>query len=145
METTEELNTLLASIEKEVSSDTPVYLYLPAVTYDGEITFGDHVWQIFGSTDGDATTTFTGTVNVNGKNGNYGIMSGLPEPDRPEHRPPSKSPEACRNDPDPDKRSRRWPHRPSAYGTKKKQSPHLPETPVELQSQKPSFSTASAP
>ena len=53
METTEELNTLLASIEKEVSSDTPVYLYLPAVTYDGEITFGDHVWQIFGSTDGE--------------------------------------------------------------------------------------------
>ena len=77
METTEELNTLLASIEKEVSSDTPVYLDLPAVTYDGEITFGDHVWQIFGSTDEDAATTFTRTVNVNGKNGNYGIMSGI--------------------------------------------------------------------
>ncbi|MBD9014913.1 MAG: zinc ribbon domain-containing protein [Lachnospiraceae bacterium] len=77
METTEELNTLLASIENEVSSDTPVYLYLPAVTYDGEITFGDHVWQIFGSTDGDAATTFNGTVHVNGKNGNYGIVSGI--------------------------------------------------------------------
>lgn len=77
METTEELNALLASIENEVSSDTPVYLYLPAVTYDGEVTFGDHVWQIFGSADGDAATTFTGTVNVNGKNGNYGIMSGI--------------------------------------------------------------------
>ena len=43
METTEELNALLASIEEEVPSDTPVYLHLPAVTYDGEISFGNHV------------------------------------------------------------------------------------------------------
>lgn len=41
METTEELNALLASIEEEASADTPVYLHLPAVTYDGDITFGD--------------------------------------------------------------------------------------------------------
>ena len=45
METTEELNALLASIEEEASADTPVYLHLPAVTYDGDITFGDHVWS----------------------------------------------------------------------------------------------------
>lgn len=38
METTEELNALLASIEEEASADTPVYLHLPAVTYDGDIT-----------------------------------------------------------------------------------------------------------
>ena len=44
METTEELQELLDSINEEVSSDTPVYLYLPAVTYDGDITFGDHTW-----------------------------------------------------------------------------------------------------
>ena len=37
METTEELNALLASIEEEVSSEIPVYLHLPAVTYDGDI------------------------------------------------------------------------------------------------------------
>ena len=47
METTEELNALLASIEEEVSSETPVYLHLPAVTYDGDIVFGNHVWGIF--------------------------------------------------------------------------------------------------
>ena len=46
METTDDLKTLLASIEEEVSSDTPVYLHLPAVTYDGDITFGDHVWSL---------------------------------------------------------------------------------------------------
>ena len=77
METTEELNALLASIEEEVSSDTPVYLHLPAVTYDGDITFGDHVWGISGSKDGDAVTTFTGTVSIKGHDGNYADLSGI--------------------------------------------------------------------
>ena len=77
METTEELQELLDSIDKEVSSGTPVYLYLPAVTYDGDITFGDHTWEINGSTSGDTTTTFTGTVSLKGLNGNYADISGI--------------------------------------------------------------------
>ena len=77
METTEELNALLASIEEEVSSETPVYLHLPAVTYDGDIVFGNHVWGIYGSSDGDDVTTFTGTVSLRGLNGNYAEMSGI--------------------------------------------------------------------
>ena len=77
METTEELNALLASIEEEASADTPVYLHLPAVTYDGDITFGDHVWGISGSKDGDAVTTFTGTVSIKGHDGNYADLSGI--------------------------------------------------------------------
>lgn len=77
METTEELTQLLASIEEELPSDTPVYLHLPAVTYEGEITFGDRVWGIYGNTDGDETTTFTGTVNMKGQNGNYADLAGI--------------------------------------------------------------------
>ena len=77
METTEELNALLASIEEEASADTPVYLHLPAVTYDGDTTFGDHVWGISGSKDGDAVTTFTGTVSIKGHDGNYADLSGI--------------------------------------------------------------------
>lgn len=77
METTEELNALLASIEEEVPSDTPVYLHLPAVTYDGEISFGNHVFGIYGSTEGDAGTTFTGTVSMRGLKGNYADLSGI--------------------------------------------------------------------
>lgn len=77
METTEELNALLASIEEEASADTPVYLHLPAVTYDGDITFGNHVWSISGSKDGDAVTTFTGTVSIKGHDGNYADLSGI--------------------------------------------------------------------
>ena len=77
METTEELQVLLDSIEEEVSSDTPVYLHLPPVTYDGAVTFGNHVWGIYGSKDGDAETTFTDTVNMKGLNGNYAELSGI--------------------------------------------------------------------
>ena len=77
METTDDLKTLLASIEEEVSSDTPVYLHLPAVTYEGDITFGNHVWGIYGSKEGNAETTFTGTVSMRGLNGNYAEMSGI--------------------------------------------------------------------
>lgn len=57
--------------------DTPVYLHLPAVTYDGEISFGNHVFGIYGSTEGDAGTTFTGTVSMRGLKGNYADLSGI--------------------------------------------------------------------
>ena len=77
METTEELNELLSSIEEEIPSDTPVYLHLPPVTYDGDITFGNHVWGIYGSKDGDSETTFTGTVSMKGLNGNYADLAGI--------------------------------------------------------------------
>ena len=77
METTEELNALLADIEANVEVNRPVRVYLPAVTYDGDITFGDHVWGIYGSSDGDAVTTFTGTVSIKGQNGNYAEVSDI--------------------------------------------------------------------
>lgn len=71
MNTTEELQALLTSIEEEVPSGTPVYLHLPAVTYEGDITFGNYTWGIYGSAEGDNVTTFTGTVSMKGLNGNY--------------------------------------------------------------------------
>lgn len=77
METTDELNALLASIEEEVPSETPVYLHLPSVTYEGDIVFGNHIWGIYGSSDGDDVTTFTGTVSMRGLNGNYADLSGI--------------------------------------------------------------------
>lgn len=77
METTEDLKALLESIEEEVPSETTVYLHLPAVTYDGDITFGNRVWGIFGKTEGDTVTTFTGTVSIKGLNGNYADMTGI--------------------------------------------------------------------
>ena len=57
--------------------DRPVRLYLPAVTYDGDITFGDHIWGIYGSSEGDAVTTFTGTVSIKGQNGNDAELSDI--------------------------------------------------------------------
>ena len=32
---------------------------LPAVTYEGDIMFGDHTFGIYGSTEGDEMTAFT--------------------------------------------------------------------------------------
>ena len=77
METTEELKALLDDIDANVEVDRPVRLYLPAVTYDGDITFGDHAWGIYGSIEGDAVTTFTGTVSIKGQNGNYAELSDI--------------------------------------------------------------------
>ncbi len=77
METAEELNALLASIDETYSSDTSVCLYFPAVTYDGDITFGNHTFRIFGSTKGDEMTTFSGTVRLQGQNGNYADLFGM--------------------------------------------------------------------
>ena len=54
-----------------------MYLHLPVVTYDGEISFGNHVFGIYGSTEGDAVTTFTGTVSMRGLKGNYADLSGI--------------------------------------------------------------------
>lgn len=71
METAEELQAFLTSIEEELPSGTPIYLHLPAVTYEGDISFGDYIWGIYGDSQGDDVTTFTGTVSMKGINGNY--------------------------------------------------------------------------
>lgn len=64
MDTTEDLQKLLAVIEEEIDSDTVVYLYLPPVTYEGEISLGNHTFCIYGGSDGSNQTTFTGTLTM---------------------------------------------------------------------------------
>ena len=39
--------------------------------------FGDHTFGIYGSTEGDEMTAFTGTVRLQGKNGNSADLFGL--------------------------------------------------------------------
>lgn len=77
METAEELQALLDLIEQDVPTDTPVYLHLPAVTYESDITFGNHTWGIYGSQDGEAETTFAGTVNIKSLSGNFADLYGV--------------------------------------------------------------------
>ena len=64
LETTEELNALLASIEKERGgvAKNSIYRMSCGSNYDGDIVFGNHVCGNYGSSGGDDVTTFTGTV-----------------------------------------------------------------------------------
>ena len=73
MDTSEELQALLAAIEAEVDRDAIVYLYLPPVTYEGSFTLGNHSFSIFGGSDGTHQTTFTGTLAISSG------MSGMSE------------------------------------------------------------------
>lgn len=64
MDTVEDLQALLETINQEVSLNTVVNLYLPAVVYDGGITIETHGVNLYGSTENGVKTTFTGTVFV---------------------------------------------------------------------------------
>lgn len=77
MSTAEELQSLLDTIEEEIPSDTVVYLYLPAVTYDDEISFGNHPFVISGQEDANGRTTFAGTVTMQAQNKSYSKMTGV--------------------------------------------------------------------
>ena len=68
MDTTEDLLALLDTIEAEVDPETVVYLYLPPVTYEGDVSLGNHTYIIYGGTDGNNQTTFTGTWKTNAEN-----------------------------------------------------------------------------
>ena len=64
LNTMEELNALLARINEEVPEDTIVDIYLPPVTYSGNLTLLRAV-NLYGSAEGSGRTTFTGTLSVN--------------------------------------------------------------------------------
>ena len=64
LDTMENLKALLKQINEEVDAQTAVNIYLPPVTYDGELTIEGHACSFFGSSDGVNQTTFTGTVSV---------------------------------------------------------------------------------
>lgn len=64
METTEELQALLEQIRSEVGEADIVNIYLPPVTYTGQLRLDHQGYNFYGCTDGDQRTTFTDTVQV---------------------------------------------------------------------------------
>lgn len=58
------LKALLEKIEMELPADMVVDIYLPPVRYEGGLTIENHAVNLYGSNEGDAMTTFTGTVTV---------------------------------------------------------------------------------
>ncbi len=64
MDTIEELETLLSRIEEEVPADTIVDLYLPPVTYTGDLTIASRAVNLHGCADGTGRTVFEGSLSV---------------------------------------------------------------------------------
>lgn len=68
LDTMEDLTALLSRINEEVPEDTIVDIYLPPVTYTGNLTMVSRAVNLYGNTDGDGRTIFTGTLSVNTDN-----------------------------------------------------------------------------
>ena len=64
MNTIEELQALFDKLEKEYTPNTSISIYLPPVTYEGGFSYHTRVYNLCGSREGDAITTFTGDVSV---------------------------------------------------------------------------------
>ena len=65
--TLEELQALLDRIDEELDSETIAYIYLPPVTYEGELRMSDRTYMLYGGTDGENVTTFTDTIYIESK------------------------------------------------------------------------------
>lgn len=68
LDTMEDLKALLERINKEVPEDTIVDIYLPPVTYTGNLTMVSRAVNFYGNVGGDGRTVFTGTLSVNTDN-----------------------------------------------------------------------------
>ena len=68
LDTMEDLKALLERINREVPADTIVDIYLPPVTYTGELTMVSRAVNLYGNMDGSGRTVFTGTLSVNTDN-----------------------------------------------------------------------------
>lgn len=65
LDTMEDLTALLSRINEEVPADTIVDIYLPPATYTGDLTMVSRAVNLYGNTDGNGRTVFTGTLSVN--------------------------------------------------------------------------------
>ena len=65
LDTMEDLTALLEHINEEVPADAIVDIYLPPVAYTGNLTMVSRAVNLYGNTDGNGRTAFTGTLSVN--------------------------------------------------------------------------------
>ena len=64
LNTTEDLQALLDRIGKEVSADTIVDIYLPPVTYTGDLHISSRAVNLYGCSDGSGRTVIEGSLTV---------------------------------------------------------------------------------
>ena len=73
MDTVEDLQALLDQTAKEIAPSDLVYIYLPPVTYEGELTLS-RSYEFYGCTDqGADRTTLKGSITMNGSASFYWI------------------------------------------------------------------------
>ena len=77
METTEDLQALLTEISREIPREAVVNLYLPPVTYTGELILGDRAVNLYGSSSADNRTTFTNTLWIQSRNPSIASITGI--------------------------------------------------------------------
>lgn len=64
LDTIEDLRALLDRIGGEVPAETIVDIYLPPVTYTGDLDISSRAVNLYGSTDGDGRTVIEGSLTV---------------------------------------------------------------------------------
>lgn len=70
MNTIQELQALVDEVSATVNERDQVYLYLPPIVYEGELTLRDRTISLYGSVGADGQrTTFTGTVQASYRRG----------------------------------------------------------------------------
>ena len=70
--TTEDLQALLDQVNSEADENAVVEIYLPPVTYEGDLELNGRGINLFGCTEGEKQTTFTGTITAAPEN--YEVM-----------------------------------------------------------------------
>ncbi len=77
MSTVEKLQALLERISGEAPENAAVILHLPPVRYEGGLDLDQRSFTLYGSSDGNLTTTFTGPIRVRSQSPDYTTLRDL--------------------------------------------------------------------
>lgn len=77
METMKELQALVDRIGEELTGDEVVNLYLPPVTYQGTLVLEKRGMNLYGCTEGETPTVFTGGIQARYKRGTISYLNDL--------------------------------------------------------------------
>lgn len=77
LDTMEELKALLLRIQEEVPVDAVVDIYLAPVVYEGDLTLDGRAVNLYGGSNGEEQTTFTGTLTINADSPSLPTLAGV--------------------------------------------------------------------
>ena len=77
LDTMEDLKALLGRIDKEVPADTVVDVFLPPVTYTGNLEISSRAVNLYGCSDGSGRTAIEGTLTVSTHDPTYVTLCNL--------------------------------------------------------------------